>query len=134
MNGIGLCKWCGNTARKYSGGYQDYCSERCSFQHSESIRIKREREEREEKLERENYLKSRQREDDQNKTYISINEYENESKKGIELRSNFKKTIIIRRDSDDFLNIDEDQTPPNKNKGVDSYIDGIFKAFKGFFS
>ena len=29
MNGIGICKWCGdNTARTYTGSYQSYCSER----------------------------------------------------------------------------------------------------------
>ncbi len=73
MNGIGICKWCGgDTARMYSGSYQLYCSERCSFEHSESIRIKKEREE---KFENERSL-SREREENnsKNKTYISLNE------------------------------------------------------------
>ena len=135
MNGIGICKWCGDTARTYTGSYQSYCSERCSFGHSESIRIKREREE---KLEREGYL-SQQREhnNSKNKTYISLNEVNRIgdviNKYKSQKDSTKTETIIIRKENDfNNLNTDEDQRPPNK--GEDSYIDNIFKVFKGFFS
>ena len=132
MNGIGICKWCGSeTRRSYSSGYQLYCSERCNFQHSEALRVKREREEERIRLENLNYQNSLKNE--KNKTYINLNEVQsleeaiNKYKSIKSGKTSFKnETIIIRKED-----IEKEDDYKNNNQSH-SFIDELFSIFKNF--